>query len=193
MLALLACAPSDAGTILASTLEGSQKSDALAGCRFALDGRLYDIGALAGMTIAVPADIDVGNFAGKAGPEGGSPDTESSLVSALSSGGKLALQKVVQGIFGFSGELRVGVCAAATPPGATAAAPLGECSTGVTAALTSGAPALLKMGMSLKESSRGGGVLASFLRMSGHMDASGMARTLPVGGRRTPRRTPRAL
>ena len=97
MLALLACAPSDAGTILASTLEGSQKSDALAGCRFALDGRLYDIGALAGMTIAVPADIDVGNFAGKAGPEGGSPDTESSLVSALSSGGKLALQKVVQG------------------------------------------------------------------------------------------------
>ena len=44
MLALLACAPSDAGTILASTLEGSQKSDALAGCRFALDGRLYDIG-----------------------------------------------------------------------------------------------------------------------------------------------------
>ena len=113
MLALLACAPSDAGAILASTLEGSQKSDALAGCRFALDGRLYDVGALAGMTIAVPADIDVGNFAGKAdgGKADGSPDTESSLVSALSSGGKLALQKVVQGIFGFSGELRVGVCA----------------------------------------------------------------------------------
>ena len=40
MLALLACAPSDAGTILPSTLEGSQKSDALAGCRFALDGQL---------------------------------------------------------------------------------------------------------------------------------------------------------
>ena len=43
MLALLACAPSDAGTILPSTLEGSQKSDALAGCRFALDGRLWYI------------------------------------------------------------------------------------------------------------------------------------------------------
>ena len=52
MLALLACAPSDAGAILPSTLEGSQKSDALAGCRFALDGQLYDVGALAGMTMA---------------------------------------------------------------------------------------------------------------------------------------------
>ena len=66
MLALLTCAPTNAGTLLPSTLEGSQKSDALAGCRFALDGRLYDVGALAGMTIAVPADIDVGNFAGTA-------------------------------------------------------------------------------------------------------------------------------
>ena len=184
MLALL----TNAGTILPSTLEGSQKSDALAGCRFALDGRLYDVGALAGMTIAVPADIDVGNFAGKAdGKADGSPDTESSLVSALSSGGKLALQKVVQGIFGFSGELRVGVCAAATPPGATAAAPLGECSTGVTAALTSGAPALLKMGMSLKESSRGGGVLASFLRMSGHIDGASLTALPPIAGNLTTR------